>query len=68
MDLTDLTKLKIMKEKWCQMMLPKSDIWNAIFPCFITFLLHFFVTLIRIKSSHNAIYAINYCRTKVTWF
>ena len=62
MDLTDFTKLKIMKEKWWQIMLPKIDIWNAIFPCFITF----FVTLIPIKSSHNAIYAINYCRTKVT--
>ena len=62
MDLTDVTKLKIMKEKWCQMMLPKNDIWNAIFPCFISYV----VTLIRIKSSHNAIYAINYCRTKAT--
>ena len=63
MDLTGFTKLKFMKEKWCQMMLPKNDIWNAIFPCFITFLLHWSEF---IKSSHNAIYAINYCRTKVT--
>ena len=31
MDMTDFTKLKIVKEKRCQMMLPKSDIWNAIF-------------------------------------
>ena len=34
--------------------------------CHFSLFYHFFVTLIRIKSSHNAIYAINYCKTKVT--
>ena len=66
------------KRKWIWRTSPNSKSWrkNDVrwcyqskerhLKCHFSLFYHFFVTLIRIKSSHNAIYAINYCRTKVT--
>ena len=60
----DLTDFQTQNHEWKMM---SDDVTKERhLKCQFSLFYHFFVTLIRIKSSHNAIYAINYCRTKVT--